>query len=139
MCAGISVYVCMDLYGAHVCTYVCMYVSMTLCVCMYTIFYIITLDSSLNPTIVTVLLLCCPDCILLLLSLLNCYSGFLCLIFGTQFRELKGDTGIICSTDDFFVENGRYNFDPSMLGKNHEKNRMKGNSRLSLKEDTVET
>lgn len=34
-------------------------------------------------------------------------------------------TGIICSTDDFFVQDGVYNFDIKKLGVNHKKNQDK--------------
>lgn len=38
----------------------------------------------------------------------------------TTARELAGDTGVICSADDFFVdENGNYNYDGSKIGKAH--------------------
>ena len=43
----------------------------------------------------------------------------------TLASQLAGITGIICSTDDFFVVNGSYIFDPSKLGENHQKNQDK--------------
>jgi predicted kinase len=37
-------------------------------------------------------------------------------------RHLIGDLGVIHSTDDFFVQNGKYYFDPEKLRANHDKN-----------------
>jgi NEDD4-binding protein 2 len=42
----------------------------------------------------------------------------------TLARKLEGTKGMICSTDDLFYENGRYNFNPSKLGENHAKNKV---------------
>lgn len=39
----------------------------------------------------------------------------------TLAKDLVG-SGVIFSTDDLFVENGVYNFDPRKLGLNHKKN-----------------
>lgn len=38
-------------------------------------------------------------------------------------RQLKGENGIICSADDFFIElgKGEYAFDPNLLGEAHKK------------------
>jgi NEDD4-binding protein 2 len=33
-----------------------------------------------------------------------------------------GQGGVVFSTDDFFMEDGKYNFNPKMLGKNHASN-----------------
>ncbi len=37
-------------------------------------------------------------------------------------KQLSGDSGIICSADDFFIEKGggKYAFDPSLLGQAHQ-------------------
>jgi len=40
-------------------------------------------------------------------------------------KQLAGDTGIICSTDDFFMIDGVYQFDPKKLHENHLKNQEK--------------
>ena len=37
----------------------------------------------------------------------------------TKARELAGGTGVIHSTDDFFMVNGKYRFNPGLLGRNH--------------------
>jgi len=40
----------------------------------------------------------------------------------TKARELAGATGIIHSTDDYFVVDGEYRFKPGKLGHNHSLN-----------------
>ena len=40
----------------------------------------------------------------------------------TKARELAGETGKIHSTDDYFMKDGVYNFDPRLLGRNHMRN-----------------
>lgn len=40
----------------------------------------------------------------------------------TRARELAGDLGVIHSTDDYFMVNGKYRFNPKLLGRNHELN-----------------
>ena len=40
----------------------------------------------------------------------------------TLARELAGDAGIIHSTDDYFMVNGEYKFNPGLLGRNHDLN-----------------
>ena len=40
----------------------------------------------------------------------------------TQARRLAGATGKIHSTDDYFMEDGKYVFDPNKLGRNHQLN-----------------
>ena len=40
----------------------------------------------------------------------------------TKARELAGSTGKIHSTDDFFMVDGEYKFDPGLLGRNHDLN-----------------
>lgn len=40
----------------------------------------------------------------------------------TMAKQLAGSTGVIYSTDDFFMQNGKYNFNPGKLGEYHQKN-----------------
>jgi NEDD4-binding protein 2 len=40
----------------------------------------------------------------------------------TRAKELAGEDGIIHSTDDFFVRDGRYQFNSALLCENHFKN-----------------
>ena len=40
----------------------------------------------------------------------------------TQARQLAGSTGKIHSTDDYFMQDGKYVFDPNKLGRNHQLN-----------------
>ncbi len=40
----------------------------------------------------------------------------------TKARELAGTTGMIHSTDDYFMKDGVYKFDPRLLGRNHMRN-----------------
>ena len=40
----------------------------------------------------------------------------------TKARELAGDVGEIYSTDDLFMKNGEYIFDPQQLPQNHKRN-----------------
>ena len=35
---------------------------------------------------------------------------------------MKGNSGIICTTDDFYMVNGEYKFDPTKIAENHQKN-----------------
>jgi hypothetical protein len=44
----------------------------------------------------------------------------------TLAREIAGKNGVICSTDDFFYNDGRYIFDASKLGEYHDLNKEKG-------------
>lgn len=37
----------------------------------------------------------------------------------TVAKSIAGDNGIICEADKFFMEDGKYNFNPSNLGKAH--------------------
>ena len=40
----------------------------------------------------------------------------------TVASKIKGENGIIHSTDDYFIDaNGEYQFDKTLLAKNHEK------------------
>jgi adenylate kinase family enzyme len=34
----------------------------------------------------------------------------------TKAKELAGEQGLVFSTDDFFMVNGKYIFDPKMIG-----------------------
>ena len=40
----------------------------------------------------------------------------------TVARSIAGEVGIIHSTDDYFHKDGRYDFDPLLLGKYHREN-----------------
>ncbi len=40
----------------------------------------------------------------------------------TVAKILAGKTGVIHPTDDYFYQNGKYNFDPNQLEKNRNKN-----------------
>ena len=40
----------------------------------------------------------------------------------TKARELAGDIGKIHSTDDYFMVDGAYKFEPRLLGRNHMRN-----------------
>ena len=40
----------------------------------------------------------------------------------TKAKKIAGDIGVIFSTDDFFMVDGQYKFDPKMIGEYHEKN-----------------
>lgn len=40
----------------------------------------------------------------------------------TAARQLAGKTGKIHSTDDYFMKDGKYQFDPAQLRRNHELN-----------------
>ncbi len=37
-------------------------------------------------------------------------------------KSLSGEAGIIHSTDNYFMQDGVYHFDPSLLAENHQKN-----------------
>lgn len=40
----------------------------------------------------------------------------------TKAKKIAGNEGVIYSTDDFFMINGKYTYDPKLIGENHEKN-----------------
>ncbi len=40
----------------------------------------------------------------------------------TKAKKLAGQNGVVFSTDDFFIKNGQYVYDPKFIGENHEKN-----------------
>jgi NEDD4-binding protein 2 len=40
----------------------------------------------------------------------------------TLAKKLAGQGGVIYSTDDFFMKNGQYVYDPKMIGEYHNKN-----------------
>ena len=43
-----------------------------------------------------------------------------------NYRKLKGDKGVLYSTDDFFIKNGKYVFDVALLSDAHEWNQKRG-------------
>ena len=59
----------------------------------------------------------------------RCKIFNLCLVSLTC-RQLVGVSGIICCTDDFFIVEGRYSFDPEKLSANHQKNQEKGETSI---------
>jgi len=50
----------------------------------------------------------------------------------TMARQLAGDTGKIHSTDDYFMKDGKYAFDPNQLRRNHQLNFQAFKADLSL-------
>lgn len=40
----------------------------------------------------------------------------------TKAKQLAGIKGLVYSTDDFFMKNGDYVYDPSKIGEYHDKN-----------------
>eukprot|EP00731_Ephydatia_muelleri_P039144 Em1145g1a len=50
----------------------------------------------------------------------------------TLAETLVGSTGVICSTDDYFMTRGRYIFDPSKLEHCHEQNRLRVQNALEM-------
>ena len=52
---------------------------------------------------------------------------------GEFFRQIQG-SGRICSTDNFFVQNLKYCFDPSLLCEAHDWNKEKGRVYLPMHE-----
>lgn len=40
----------------------------------------------------------------------------------TKAKTLAGEQGLIYSTDDFFMVNGKYEYDPKMIGEYHNRN-----------------
>jgi adenylate kinase family enzyme len=40
----------------------------------------------------------------------------------TKAKQLAGIKGLIYSTDDFFMKNGDYVYDPSKIGEYHDRN-----------------
>ena len=40
----------------------------------------------------------------------------------TKAKKIAGHFGIVYSTDDFYMVNGEYKYDPKMIGEYHEKN-----------------
>lgn len=40
----------------------------------------------------------------------------------TKAKKIAGEIGVVYSTDDFFMVDGKYLYDPKLIGENHEKN-----------------
>ena len=40
----------------------------------------------------------------------------------TKAKKIAGQIGVVFSTDDFFMVNGQYKYDPKMIGEYHQKN-----------------
>lgn len=50
----------------------------------------------------------------------------------TRAIEIAGEDGVRLSTDDFYVENGQFNFDPDKLGEAHRWNRRRARKAFEL-------
>lgn len=55
----------------------------------------------------------------------------------TRARELEGPDTVILSTDDLFMIEGKYVFDPTKLQENHQRNQERCREHMVLKTRTI--